>query len=166
MLSRRLTSFAGSHSYWGVLGDHSKRLDYACVLQADLRARPEMAPLTRGLIQSRLPRVSSFIGGLSGLGCELWSLILEISSAQPALGTPPEPSFLPFFFLKNKLKKNKNKKKINKFLFIFWLHWVFVAACGLFLAVASGVYSSLRCVGFSLRWPLLLQSTGSRAQAQ
>ena len=49
------------------------------------------------------------------------------------------------------------------YLFIyFWLHWVFVAACGLSLVVASGGYSSLRCTGFLLRWLLLLQSTGSR----
>ena len=48
-------------------------------------------------------------------------------------------------------------------LFIyFWLRWVFVAARGLFLAVASGAYSSLQCAGFSLRWLLLLRSTGSR----
>ena len=44
----------------------------------------------------------------------------------------------------------------------FWLCWVFVAACGLSLVVASGGYSSLRCVGSSLRWLLLLRSTGSR----
>ena len=48
-------------------------------------------------------------------------------------------------------------------LFIyFWLCWVFVAVCGLSLVVASRGYSSLWCVGFSLRWLLLLQSTGSR----
>ena len=48
-------------------------------------------------------------------------------------------------------------------LFIyFWLRWVFLAACVLFLVAASGGYFSLRCVGFSLRWLLLLQSTGSR----
>ena len=47
-------------------------------------------------------------------------------------------------------------------LFIyFWLRWVFVAACRLSLVVSRG-YSSLRCAGFSLRWLLLLQSTGSR----
>ena len=57
--------------------------------------------------------------------------------------------FLSFFFLK------------NKFIY-FWLRWVFVAAHGLSLVVASGGYSSLRCVGFSLRWLLLLRSTGSR----
>ena len=52
----------------------------------------------------------------------------------------------------------------NKFiLFIyFWPRWVFVAARGLSLVVVSGGYSSLRCAGFSLRWLLLLRSTGSR----
>ena len=44
----------------------------------------------------------------------------------------------------------------------FWLRWVFVAACGLSLVAASGGSSSLRCVGFSLQWLLLLRSTGSR----
>ena len=49
------------------------------------------------------------------------------------------------------------------YLFIyFWLRWVFVAARGLSLVVVSGRYSSLRCAGFSLRWRLLLRSTGSR----
>ena len=46
--------------------------------------------------------------------------------------------------------------------FIFWLCWVFVAVRGLSLVVVSGGYSSLQCVGFSLRWLLLLWSTGSR----
>ena len=50
-----------------------------------------------------------------------------------------------------------------RFNFIyFWLHWVFVPACRLSLVVASGGYSSLWCAGFSLRWLLLLRSTGSR----
>ena len=49
------------------------------------------------------------------------------------------------------------------YLFIyFWLRWVFVAARGLSLVVASGGYSSLQCTGFSLWWLLLLRSTGSR----
>ena len=52
--------------------------------------------------------------------------------------------------------------KFIYFLFIyFWLYWVFVAARRLSLAAASGGYSLLQCVGFSLRW-LLLWSTGSR----
>ena len=59
----------------------------------------------------------------------------------------PDPHFLFFLFI----------------LFIyFWLSWVFVVVCGLSLVVVSGGYSSLRCAGFSLRWLLLLQSTGSR----
>ena len=40
--------------------------------------------------------------------------------------------------------------------------WVFVAAQGLSLVAVSATYSSLWCVGFSLRWLLLLQSSGSR----
>ena len=51
--------------------------------------------------------------------------------------------------------------KKNKFIY-FWLHWVLVTARGLSLVVTSGGYSSLRCSGFSLRWLLLLRSTGSR----
>ena len=53
-------------------------------------------------------------------------------------------------------------KKINLFIYLF------LAALGLgcysrvFLAAASGDYSSLQCVGFSLWWLLLLWSTGSR----
>ena len=46
-----------------------------------------------------------------------------------------------------------------------WLCWVFIAAHGLSLVAASRGYSSLQCVGFSLRWLLLWRSTGSRAQA-
>ena len=49
------------------------------------------------------------------------------------------------------------------YLFIyFWLCWVFIAAHGLSVVVASRGYSSLQCVGFSLWWLLLLQSMGSR----
>ena len=48
-------------------------------------------------------------------------------------------------------------------LFIyFWLHWVFVAARGPSPVAVSGGYPSLRCAGLSLRWPLPLQSMGSR----
>ena len=60
--------------------------------------------------------------------------------------------------------------KMGMFLFLykfiyfiyFWLCWVFVAARGLSLVAVSLGYSSLRCAGFSLRWLLLLRSTGSR----
>ena len=43
-----------------------------------------------------------------------------------------------------KIFKQTEKKK-DKFFF-FWPHWVFVAAHGLSLVAASGVYSSLRCM--------------------
>ena len=52
-----------------------------------------------------------------------------------------------------------------KFILFIYL---FLAALGLrccaraFSIVPSGVYSSLRCTGYSLRWLLLLQSMGSR----
>ena len=39
-------------------------------------------------------------------------------------------------------------------LFLAWLCWVFLAV---------GAFLELRCTGFSLRWLLWLQSTGSRA---
>ena len=54
--------------------------------------------------------------------------------------------------------------KINLFyLFIYFcLCWVFVAARGLSPVAARGSYSLLPCAGFSLRWLLLLRSTGSR----
>ena len=44
----------------------------------------------------------------------------------------------------------------------FWLCWVFVAACRLFLVAVSGNYSLFWCPGFSLRSLLLLQSMGTR----
>ena len=43
----------------------------------------------------------------------------------------------------------------------FWLHWVFAAMCRLSLVAASRGYTSLQCMGFSLWWPLSLQSMGS-----
>ena len=49
-----------------------------------------------------------------------------------------------------------------KFIYLFWLCWVFVSVRGLSLVVASGGHSSSRCMGLSLSRPLLLWSTGSR----
>ena len=46
--------------------------------------------------------------------------------------------------------------------FFFWLRWVFVFGKWLSLVAARRVYSSFWCTGFSLRWLLLLRSTGSR----
>ena len=57
---------------------------------------------------------------------------------------------------------------VFKIYFIFgcvafsWLRCVFVAAHRLFSSCGEGGCSSLRCVGFSLWWLLLLQSMGSR----
>ena len=55
-------------------------------------------------------------------------------------------------------------------LFSFKLIYSFIFHCigssllcpGFSLVAASGGYSLLQCAGFSLRWLLLLQSTGSR----
>ena len=41
--------------------------------------------------------------------------------------------------------------------------WVFIAVSQLSLAAASGGYSSLPCMGFSLPWRLLMGCEGSRA---
>ena len=66
-----------------------------------------------------------------------------------------------FFFLKNRWMLSFFKNLFILFIY-FWPRWVFVAAHGLSLVVASGGCSSLWCAGFSLRWLLLLWSTGSR----
>ena len=54
------------------------------------------------------------------------------------------------------------KYKFIYLSFYFWLRWVFIAARGLSLVAASGSYSLLQCVGFSLQCLLSWQSTGSR----
>ena len=65
-----------------------------------------------------------------------------------------------FCFVLNSILNNPFFK--NKFIYYFWLRWVFVAACGLSLVAVSGGYSSLRCTGFSLQWLLFFWSMGSR----
>ena len=52
--------------------------------------------------------------------------------------------------------------KFVYFIYLFLAALVFVAACGVSQVVASRGYSSLRCVGFSLQWLLLLWSMGSK----
>ena len=52
--------------------------------------------------------------------------------------------------------------KINLYISLFLIIWVFVAAWGLSLVVVSRGYSLLQFTGFSFRWLLLLQSTGFR----
>ena len=85
--------------------------------------------------------------------------IFLMASDIEQLSFPPPPQWISIFYL---FIKNffSFLKKIC--LFIFWLHWVFVAVCGLSLVAASRGYSSLWCTAFSLRWLLLLRSTGSR----
>ena len=39
----------------------------------------------------------------------------------------------------------------------FWLRWIFVAARRLSPVAASGGYSSLQCMGFSLQWLLVAE---------
>ena len=51
---------------------------------------------------------------------------------------------------------------LKKNLFIYWLHWVFVAVHRLSLAAVGGGYFSLHSVDLSLGRLLLLRSTGSR----
>ena len=94
--------------------------------------------------------------GCFRMGCKDQLLLLPRSLVmrRPEHQGPPLSFLNNFFFVvfKNNLFN----------LFYFWLCWVFVAACGLSLVAVSGGYSSLRCMGFSLRWLLLLRSTGSR----
>ena len=60
------------------------------------------------------------------------------------------------------LIKKKKKKTLKKLIYLFWLQWVFVAACRLFLVLVTGGYSLLWCMGFLLWWLPLLWSMGSR----
>ena len=75
------------------------------------------------------------------------------------------------------VQKHPLKKKIYIYIYIY----VFIFGCawssllrrlfcgcgeqGLLSSCEEGSYSSLKCVGFSLRWLLLLRSTGSRAHS-
>ena len=85
--------------------------------------------------------------------------------------------FFCFFFLHFKVSPSYSPRKeiqltrslsffffySSKFVyFISWLWWVFIALHGFYLVVESKGCSSLCRSGFSPRWLLLLQSTGSR----
>ena len=64
----------------------------------------------------------------------------------------------------NTLSVHWKSVSILKCLFVcFWLHWVFVAACWLFLVGMSWGHPSLGYASFSLQWLRLLWSPGSRA---
>ena len=73
-------------------------------------------------------------------------------------------AFLAGFFFKSFMSLTKSLYKSCPFFFFFnfCLRWVFAAARGLSPVALSGGHSSLQCTGFSLRWLLLLWSTGSR----
>ena len=69
------------------------------------------------------------------------------------------------------LESMNHKTPSNSFFFFniyFIYYYFFLAVLGvcycaqLSLVAASGGYSSLGCAGFSLRWLLLLRSSGSR----
>ena len=76
-------------------------------------------------------------------------------SLRPSFALPPlvlKSIFYVYFFFFNLL-----------LFYLFWLHWVFVAAHGLSLGAASGGYSSLWCVGFSLWWLLVAEHRSRHA---
>ena len=92
----------------------------------------------------------------------MWDLVPwpEIEPRPPALGAQSLNRWTtrevpPYYFILFYLF-------VYLFIYLFWLRWVFVAARGLSLVAASRGCSALRCAGFSLRWLLLLRSTGSR----
>ena len=103
---------------------------------------------------AHMPSCSAACGILPDQGSNPCRLHWQADS-QP-LHHQGSPSF--FFFFK---KERHSLIFFHSFIY-FWLRWVFVAARGLSLVVARGGYSSLLCTGFSLRWLLLLWSTGSR----
>ena len=63
-------------------------------------------------------------------------------------------------------RENRHFNIVSWFLLFFWggllFFVVFIAVHRLSLVEASGDYSSLQCMGFSLQWLLLLRSMGSR----
>ena len=62
-----------------------------------------------------------------------------------------------FFFLLPSFMATLSESAFFFFNFIyFWLRWLFVAAHGLSLVVASRGYSSLQCIGFTLMWLLFV----------
>ena len=68
-----------------------------------------------------------------------------------------------FSFVKLFLLKNRRFNIITFQIFICLFGWALHCRERLSLVAASGSCSCLQCVGFSLWWPLPLQSTGSRA---
>ena len=116
---------------------------------------------------SKIPREESFLSSYSSLGRQALALprkSLLMFWAKWSRWSKVQFICVLFFFFFNKFSLALCCffffSLIN--LFYFWLLWVFVAMRGLSQVAVSGGYSSLWCVGFSLQWLLLLQSTGSR----
>ena len=100
------------------------------------------------------------------------TLILEIKIKYNSLMKP----FLEGITLNAIARKNESQVRSRKvfkeihpsaiyvysFFFLFWLILVFVATQGLSLVAMRQGYLLSWCLGFSLRWLLLLQRTGSR----
>ena len=105
---------------------------------------------TSSVVVDHGPSCSAACGILPDQGTNLCSLHWQADSKPPCHRGSPTYFQLGNFFL------------IYLFYFYFWLCWGFVAGRGLSLVAASGGYSPLRCTGFSLRWLILLWSTGSR----
>ena len=91
--------------------------------------------------------------------CAAWQDCLTAGS-QVAMSTGRDPIGVYIYSSPSSLNSSFLKE-----LFIY-LTVVFVAAPGPSLDVVSRGYSSLQCMGFSLRWLLLLWSLSSEAQAQ
>ena len=120
----------------------------------------DMRPLTSSQRRARLTGVSMDHFGTACYCCHYLTASSKIHSL--AVGVPSHKmrSHLWAVYGQSNISLSFSFK-INLFIY-FWLHWVFIAACGLSLVVVCGVFSSLRCMGFSLWWLLLLWSTGSR----
>ena len=109
---------------------------------------------------------------LAILMCRKWYFIVLVLICISLMANYVEYLFMCLLVIcVSSLKKCVFTLLAHVFFFLIWLCWIFVAACGLSLVVASRGYSSLRCACFSLRRLPLLRSpgsrcAGSRAQAQ
>ena len=99
----------------------------------------------------------------------LFFLLKTLSCYSPWLNSMPQVRRFNYYYLFNKIAfvpKSVSNNVSPTFLFILFL---FIFGCvgslllrGLSVVAANGGYFSLWCAGFSLRWILLLGSTGSR----